>query len=75
MEPVTFTGMTRWRRADRDTCICCDGLHIYGYSLEIDGQPSVPWRDGPAQLQDVMYEIVRKAPEGVRLRITVEQVD
>jgi hypothetical protein len=75
MEKVVIEGVIAWRRSESDRCICCDGQHICRRTFAVDGEPRVPWIDGPAGLDDVIYaEVTQRAPEGTRLRITIEEV-
>lgn len=84
VKPTEIEGTVTLQRSDRDQCICCEGVHIFGYYLtaDDDAPPRVRRKhvDTGAAL-DVLdyatfvYDQIRRAPEGARVRITVEVVD
>jgi hypothetical protein len=75
----TVEGITRWMRSERqggDQCLCCDGPHVFGYDLVLDPPQPCAWRgSGLANATDWLHVVTREAPEGARLRITVEVVN
>lgn len=81
MKLMEFEGETVWQRSVHDECICCDGPHVFSRSLDIDPASTdaelvASWtHDGKARVNDMIYKAIFGAPEGARLRITVEQVE
>lgn len=76
--PATLEATTEWLRSsgpEADRCRCCDGAHVFSYRL-VELDPPGPY--GPASFmdsaEDWLREQVREAPEGARLRISVEVV-
>jgi len=69
---VAIEGVTRWMRSESSDCICCEGPHIFCYTVDLD-----PWPSHVAAFQDSaswVHEAIRTMPEGARVRMTVEVV-
>lgn len=68
---ASVEGRTVWNRSESWDCICCEGQHVFGYSVRgitPNLTPSMSALDG------WIYRQVQSAPEGARLRFTVEVV-
>jgi hypothetical protein len=72
----TIEGVTAWMRSDGDTkCICCDGPHVFSYGVDLIDAPMSSFRSEKEDIRDWIQSAIRKAPEGARLRFTVEVLD
>jgi hypothetical protein len=70
--PITATGVTRWNRSESGReCMCCDGGHVYGYSITLDNALPHPYND----LQSWCFNAIRSVPEGSKVKFTMEVID
>jgi hypothetical protein len=75
----SIEGTTRWLRSASDEarrCVCCEGAHVFGYKFDLDDPTLSRWH--PDKTMDIAEWIARsivEAPEGARLRFSVEVME
>lgn len=58
-QAMAVNGVMAFMRSDSDTCICCEGRHVFARKIE-----GVDWHGR-------VYDALRRVPEGAQVRIDV----
>lgn len=75
---VVIEGITSWLRSKRNDgspCICCDGPHVFAHRIDLIDPPKSIFYSRNENLTEWIESAIRNAPEGARLRFSVEVID
>lgn len=76
---ASVIGTVRFHKSDSDDCVCCEGKHIYGASIEIpQGRlrlryPGLYYERIEEFIHDALFDLPDL--EGKRVRVTIESIE
>lgn len=78
MTAASIEGVTKWLRSDSGDCVCCEGPHVFTRLVRLPDDAPATARAHRGAKPDIgtwLHRMIGDAPEGARVRITVEMVE